>query len=77
MIADPKRWQRVLDLCHAALEHGAAERGNFLVAACEGDEALQSEVESLLAQERQVDDFLSASALGAVAHAVVGQSRRR
>ena len=46
---DPERWQRVGELFHRALEHGAEERPRFLDDACAGDAALRAEVESLLA----------------------------
>ena len=46
---DPERWQRVGELFHRALEHGAGERPRFLDDACGGDAAMRAEVESLLA----------------------------
>lgn len=39
---------RIADLYHAALEHPPDERTVFLDAACDGDDALRREVESLL-----------------------------
>src|SRR5262249_36241198 len=59
----PERWQRIEDLCHAALERDRTLRGAFLQEACAGDEELQREVESLLAGERQISSFLEASPL--------------
>src|SRR5260221_12905041 len=52
------RWRQVEDLCHAALARRADERRPFLVKACEGDEALLREVESLLAQESSAEAFM-------------------
>ena len=49
----PDRWRQIEDLCHAALACPAEERAAFLAEACAGDDALQREVESLLAQERR------------------------
>ncbi len=46
---DPERWQRIGELFHRALEHGAEERSGFLDDACRGDAALRAEVDSLLA----------------------------
>ena len=46
---DPERWQRIGELFHRALEHGAEERSRFLDDACRGDAALRAEVDSLLA----------------------------
>ncbi len=75
MITDPKRWQRVQELCYAALARDAPERNAFLALECEGDEELRREVESLLVHERQAGGFLAASTFHALAHAVVGGSR--
>lgn len=47
----PERWQRVEDVYHSALEREPGDRPRFLEEACRGDPELQSEVESLLAQE--------------------------
>jgi serine/threonine-protein kinase len=54
---DPDRWQRVDQLFHAALARQESERKAFLDAECAGDQSLQREVESLLAQEDATDDF--------------------
>lgn len=48
---DPERWQQVEHLYHAALEREPKERGAFLAGACNGDQVLYQEVESLLAAE--------------------------
>jgi len=45
-----ERWQQIERLYHEALARDASERGPFLASACGGDELLQHEVESLLAQ---------------------------
>src|SRR5262245_10183714 len=50
---DAERWQRVSQLFEAVLECPAAERAAFLAAACEGNDALRRDVESLLAQEER------------------------
>ena len=76
MSDDPGRWRRVEDLCHAALEHEPPQRDAFLTAACEGDDELRREVESLLVNAGRVDEFLGASTLQAVASAMVLDSRR-
>ena len=59
----PERWRRIEQLCQAALERDRTLRGAFLEEACAGDEELQREVGSLLAQEGQVGSFLEASPL--------------
>jgi Tol biopolymer transport system component len=48
---DPERWQRVARLYESALERDPAGRAAFLTDATGGDETLQREVESLLAQD--------------------------
>jgi hypothetical protein len=56
------RWRHVEDLCHAALAYHAEQRTAFLANACQGDEGLLHEVESLLAQESTAERFLSVPA---------------
>ena len=46
-----ERWQQISQLYDAALARDASERAAFLRNACDGDLALQREVESLLARE--------------------------
>jgi len=55
---DPARWEKVIALYHAASEHEPAQRSTFLVNACEGDNVLRSEVESLLRQDVSEGDML-------------------
>ena len=43
----PDRWHQIEDLCHAALACPVEERGAFLANACQGDDELRREVESL------------------------------
>ncbi|MBS1811736.1 MAG: serine/threonine protein kinase [Acidobacteria bacterium] len=50
------------DVCNAALELPKAERAAYLDVACNGDPALRTEVESLLAHEDTARDFLAAPA---------------
>jgi serine/threonine protein kinase/Tol biopolymer transport system component len=47
---DSERWRRVEELYHAAQAQPADKRAAFLRVACGGDEGLQHDVESLLAQ---------------------------
>jgi tetratricopeptide (TPR) repeat protein len=60
------RWRRVEELCHAALERDVALRASFVRDACGGDQELQHEVESLLAQGSVLNDFLELPKLGTV-----------
>ncbi len=65
-----ERWQQIENLYHAALEQDVAHRSGYVHQACEGDEELQGEVESLLAQTEGGDKFLESPALDAAARVV-------
>lgn len=54
----PARWRQVEELFHSASQRNPIERDAFLREACEGDEELKSEVESLLRQEASGDELL-------------------
>jgi eukaryotic-like serine/threonine-protein kinase len=62
-----ERWQKIEALFHAALNSEPDQRTEFLARIRATDEALCSEVESLLASHDQTDSFFenSASALAA------------
>jgi Tol biopolymer transport system component len=64
----PERWQDVERIYHGALERPLGERAAFLDDSCQGDEALQSEVQSLLDESSSDTDFLEQPLLAA-AHA--------
>jgi len=64
---DPERWKQIEQLCQAALEREESQRSAFLKEACGGDEALCREVDSLLAQQQEVEGFIEAPALEVVA----------
>jgi serine/threonine protein kinase/class 3 adenylate cyclase/tetratricopeptide (TPR) repeat protein len=49
----PERWQQIERVFHAALDSDPDVRSSFLNEACAGDDALRSEVESLLASLKQ------------------------
>jgi eukaryotic-like serine/threonine-protein kinase len=79
----PKRWAQIDQLLDEALERAPAERAAFLAEACQGDEELRREVESLLtAHERAASEFLQKPALEIAAqklaaernHSLVGQT---
>src|SRR5215510_2838839 len=55
---DQKRWEKIIDLYHAASEREPAVRSTFLANACKGDDGLRSEVESLLRQDLSKGDML-------------------
>ena len=65
-------WRHVEQLFHDARERPPDERGVFLAQACDGDPALQHDVESLLAQE---DGPLLRDGVQALARRMTGGSR--
>src|SRR5262245_54587906 len=58
-----ERSQRIEQLYHAARERDPSQRSAFLQQACDGDDPLRREVESLLAQDAGVQSFLEAPAM--------------
>ena len=63
----PERWQKIIDLADAASEFGVEEREAFLDRACAGDDAMRSEVESLVASDQQANGFIEHPAFGVAA----------
>jgi TolB-like protein/Tfp pilus assembly protein PilF len=57
-----ERWQQVNDLFLAAAERAAEDRTTFLQTACDGDEGLRREVESLIASYERAENFIEAPA---------------
>ena len=57
------RWERITEIHDAALEVGEDERPSFLEHACQGDEELRREVESLLSYALQAQKFINRPAL--------------
>jgi eukaryotic-like serine/threonine-protein kinase len=65
-----ERWQQIEDLYHAALERSPAERSAFIAEACDGDEELRREVESLLASHDGASQFIEEPAAEAAARLI-------
>src|SRR5262252_7991549 len=63
----PERWQKIIELADAASEFGVEEREAFLDRACAGDDAMRSEVESLVASDQQANGFIEHPAFGVAA----------
>src|SRR4026209_2207036 len=63
---DSQRWQRVKEIFEGALELRGAERAAFLDRACDGNNEVREEVESLLRSYEVAGSFMEAPA---VAHA--------
>ena len=59
----PERWKQVEKIYHAALEREPRRRSEFLDEACAGDEVLRREVESLLVQHTEAENFIESPAL--------------
>lgn len=55
---DPKQWEKVSEIFHAASEMPSAERAEFLSKRCGDDTEIRVEVESLLAAESGAGDFI-------------------
>jgi eukaryotic-like serine/threonine-protein kinase len=73
---EPERWRQIERLYHAALDVEESQRPRFLEDSCAGDESLQREVESLLAQVEEGESFLEGPALEAAAKALAGDEAR-
>ncbi|HEX4947365.1 MAG TPA: protein kinase [Blastocatellia bacterium] len=65
----PERWKLVEQLLEAALEQPSAARATFLSQACNGDDELRREVESLLAADEQAGSFIQEPLLASIATA--------
>jgi formylglycine-generating enzyme required for sulfatase activity len=59
----PETWNRVEAIYHAALERESAVRAAFVADACDGDDALEREVASLLAYDDPDASFIETPAL--------------
>src|SRR5262245_46499486 len=59
----PERWRQIESLYHAAVERDTGARAAFLAEACDGDDALRGEVESLLRCDTRAERFIEAPAL--------------
>ncbi len=54
----PERWQQVKELFRSSLEQRVEERTAFLERACDGDDGLRREVESLLTSFQESDSII-------------------
>src|SRR5262245_51871364 len=57
------RWEQINRIYDAALEVAEAERSAFVQQSCDGDADLRREVESLLAYDKQAQQFIDRPAL--------------
>ena len=70
----PERWRQIEQIYHSALEREESQRASFLKEACAGDEELRREVESLLAQRTEAENFIEAPALQVAAEGMARNS---
>jgi eukaryotic-like serine/threonine-protein kinase len=71
------RWQEVDRLLQSVLERPSEERDAFLRQACAGDQALESEVRSLLRAQQRAGSFLESPAIEAAALALAQQQSKK
>jgi serine/threonine protein kinase len=74
---ESNRWQQIKELCVAASEREENERDHFVAQACGEDDALRSEVESLLACKAESADFIESPALEVAAQLLAEDLVRR
>ena len=68
----PERWHKAKEIFQTAIDRLPGERSAFLASACDGDEALRAEVESLIVAHEKDGSFITeqiAAGLSA-AHAI-------
>jgi hypothetical protein len=61
----PERWQQVKEIFNSAIAYRPEERGLCISQACSGDEALRSEVQSLIASHERSGNFIDEPAFAA------------
>jgi eukaryotic-like serine/threonine-protein kinase len=69
-----ERWEQIDRLFHSALEREAGERAAFLAQACEGDESLRQEVESLIGSYEESKSFIETPAGDIAAELLSGRA---
>jgi serine/threonine protein kinase/cytochrome c-type biogenesis protein CcmH/NrfG len=69
----PERWQQINDLYHSSLEREPRERAAFIAQACDGDEDLRQEIESLINSHEQDDGFIEQPVAGVVARLLIAE----
>lgn len=63
----PDRWQQIKEIFNSALQYEPGERAVFLSTACDDDEPLRKEVESLISAHEQDGSFIDSPAYEAAA----------
>ena len=70
---NPERWQKLDELFHSALARPAEQREAFIAAACDGDDDLRRELESMLDHFEQAGSFIEKPAYEVGAETIVGE----
>src|SRR5688500_4731956 len=70
----PERWQQVKEIFYSAIKYQPEQRGLFLSQACEGDEDLRSEVESLIDSHEKEGSFIDEPAYFAAAKLLTNEN---
>lgn len=70
---NPELWQKLDRLFHLALEYDSGERGAFIADACEGDDLLKRELESMIDHQRQSEHFIEQPAFELAAEMIVNE----
>ncbi len=73
----PQRWQQIKDVLHDALDHEPSARRQFLSQECRDDTELRREVESFLATESDVWDFLDSPIFSLHTHTSRNENGKR
>ena len=73
---DQKRWGQIKEIYDRALDLSSDERESFLVEACDDDDDLRREVESLLAAHDDAGTFLQSPAVEVAALEIVAIEQR-
>jgi serine/threonine-protein kinase len=68
---DPKRWQKLEELFHAALERAPDSRASFVAEACGNDDDLRRELESMLSHDEQSKSFIESPAYVMAAESIL------
>src|SRR5215510_2201415 len=67
----PERWEKLNELFHSALERDGDARAAFLAQACDGDDELLHELETMLAHHQQAESFMESPAYAVEAKSIV------
>ena len=74
---DSERWKQIDSLLQSVLERPPGERDAFLRQACATDQALETEIRSLLRAQQQAGSFLESPAIEAAALAIAQQQNKQ